>query len=136
MKVPSKKELCELLDLDDAQADLVRALCANANNREELEVLIEKNCPQTWQYANSCHSWPFDNYMWRCTMVLHALNCILGTHGVEVLHTDDDSGAGFPTFECCIEYCNTGDTYAPTLFYNSDTDTLFISSYGDVAEDL
>lgn len=132
MKAPSKKELCELLDLDDAQADLVRALCANTNNREELEVLIEEKCPQTWQHANICHNWPFHSYDSRCAMVLHAIDCVLETCGVECLNTEDQDYLGPPTFS----YLNAGDTYAPTLFYSSDKEALFISSYGDVVESM
>ncbi len=132
MKAPSEKELCELLDLSPEQARLVRELAQNVDHRDNLEALIEEHCPQTWRYANSCHSWPFHGHMWRCTMVLHAVDCILNTHGVESMRTEDEDVCDTPT----LQYCNTGDMYAPTLFYNSEDGLLFISCYEVEAQNL
>jgi len=132
MNPPSEKKLCELLNLSPEQAKLVRDLAKNVDNRDNLEALIELYCPETWRYAHSCHSWPFQGHMWRCVMVLHAVDCILGTCGVESMRTEDEDVCDTPT----LQYCNTGDLYAPTLFYSSENELLFISCYETEAQNL
>ena len=52
---------------------------------------------------------------------LGELNALSGHAGVESLYHD-----GKPS----IWYLNAGDTYAATVFYNSDTNNLFISDLG------
>jgi hypothetical protein len=69
--------------------------------------------------------------MWRTTLVLHAIDRILTTHGVEPL------GASMHVpYTPDYEYCNTGEPYTPTLIYKRETDRLFIGCYGDIAERL
>lgn len=52
---------------------------------------------------------------------LDELNALSGHAGVESLYND-----GKPS----IWYLNAGDTYSSTVFYNSDTDNLYISDLG------
>lgn len=61
-------------------------------------------------------------------MMLHAIDEILGTFGVEPLGPVDMRDG--PPFE----YCNTGDSYAATIIYSRESDTLRIGSWGDIAE--
>lgn len=130
MKAPTKKRLCDLLNLEPKAASLIKRLASSVDDRERLETLIEKHCAETWEYAKRCHSWPFDSAMWRRTMVLHAIDCIMDTYGVEALGECSDDGRQGPPFE----YMNTGDSYVLTLVYDRIKDKLFISSWGDVVE--
>ena len=66
-------------------------------------------------------------------MALHAIDQLVETYGVEPLRDPADGDFdhdGAPAYE----YLNTGDTYAATLLYSRDDDTLSIGSWGDVAE--
>ena len=54
---------------------------------------------------------------------LGELNALSGHYGVESLYPRQPD----------LWYLNAGDTYAATVFYNSATDTLFISDLGTVA---
>lgn len=114
------------LSADDAK--LIRALAHAADYRETLASLIEQHCPQTQAYARSCYSDPYASYMWRVTLALHAMDVILGTHGVEAL--DDDNSMHAPD----IEYLNAGDPYVTTLLYHRPVDALRIGCWGDIAE--
>lgn len=128
MKAPSIKALCETFKLERKQARLIRELAHAVDNREELEGIIEVNCPETWAYSRQCHGDPFAGFMWRRTMALHAIDHILGTCGVEPLGPVD-MRAGPP-----FEYCNAGDPYVATLIYSRAADALRIGSWGDIAE--
>lgn len=61
-------------------------------------------------------------------MILHAVDRLLGTFGVEVLDRRENSTS--PEYE----YLNTGDPYNTTLVYKRSTDNLFIGAWGDIAE--
>lgn len=116
-------------DLTREDAKLIRALCKAVDERDTLEALIEDRCEATATYARSCYHIPWGSAMWRRTMVLHALDVICGTCGVEAIGSSDVAPYSPP-----YEYLNTGDTYAATLVYNWRSDTLFVSSWGNIAE--
>ena len=105
---------------------LIRQLCAAADDEERLEALVRARCPETWSYVESCASWPLDSR----TVVLHAVDVILGTDGVEHLG-EVDMRDGPP-----VEYCNAGDPYAVTLVYYRDADALRVGCWADAAERL
>ena len=127
---PQLKRLRETFDLDAAQAKLIKQLCAARDSAEKLAHIIENHCPDTAAYAGGCHRSPYHSQMWRTTLVLHAIDCILGTHGVEALDPDGVYCVHPPAYE----YCNTGDTYATTLIYKRETDRLFVGCWGAIAE--
>lgn len=58
---------------------------------------------------------------------LAACDQILGTHGVEDIGYHNQFDYGF-------SYCNTGDTYATTIGYDSKNQRFLITSYGDFVE--
>lgn len=129
MRVPLRKNLQKhFRHLTAKQANLIRRLAHAVDDRGKLEPLIERECPETWRYARSCHNDPFDTGMWRRTMALHAIDRILGTYGVEAL--GPVSMREGPPYE----YMNAGDPYVTTLIYRRDTDNLFIGSWGPIAE--
>lgn len=129
MKAPSLKRLLETFsEVTRNQADLIRALAHAADDREKLRTLIETHCPETDKYARSCFHDPYRSSGWRRTLVMHAIDYLLGTGGVEPLGPVDMHNG--PPFE----YCNTGDTYAATLIFCRDADEIRIGSWGDYAE--
>jgi hypothetical protein len=129
MRCPSTKRLrATFPNLQRGQATLIRRLAHDVHHRDTLRNTIEARCPKTHAYALSCYNDPYDGGMWRRTMMLHAIDEILGTCGVEALGpVDMHKGPPF-------EYCNTGETYAATIVYSRDSDMLRIASWGDVAE--
>jgi len=127
---PSIKKLRETFDLDAAQAKLIKDLCAARDDRDALQTLIEARCPATHGYTIVCCTDPYHGRLWRTTLVLHAVNCILDMSGVESLDPDGDFRMHPPAYE----YCNAGDTYATTLIYKRATDRLFIGNWGDIVE--
>lgn len=112
----------------DCDARLIKRLCAAADDRDALRAIIEAQCPETDRYARSCYNDPYHGGMWRRTLILHAIDRILGTCGVEPLGAVD-MRQGPP-----YEYCNAGDPYVATLIYKRETDTVRIGSWGDIVE--
>jgi len=129
MRAPSASTLVETFRIDNEQANLIRKLAKYVDEPEKLSEVVEASCPGTVKYVRSLHSSPWGSHMWRVTVALHAMDETLGTHGVEGLGPGSGSSHAPP-----YEYLNTGDSYAATLIYKRSTDTLFISSWGDIAE--
>jgi hypothetical protein len=131
MICPSTKTLEKSLNITAEQARLIRKFAKAADDRDALQDLVESNVvPHTAQYVNSLHSSPYNSYMWRVTVALHAMDNILETHGVEGMWPANDRECYAPPYE----YLNTGDTYDLTLIYKRETDRLFLGSWGCIAE--
>jgi hypothetical protein len=129
MKAPSAKALLSAFRLSAEDAKLIRALAAAAADGEKLKALVDKRVPGTEIYVRSLHSDPYYSRLWRNTVALHAMDKIMGTHGVEGLGPQR-RGDYAPAYE----YLNTGDTYAATLIYDRDRDRLFVGNWGDLVE--
>lgn len=132
-RVPSERVLLDAFrDLTPERAKLIRALAHATNDPVKLSSIIHGNASlaRTAAYAKSCYGDPFDSPVWRRTMMLHAVDVLLETHGVEPLG-EVDMRRGPP-----YEYCNAGDSYATTLIYFRDADALRIGSWGDLVEHL
>lgn len=131
MRCPSPKRLkAAFPQLTDAQVRVIRLLAALAGDGTLLKQAVSLYAPMaTVQYVRQMHSSPYSSQMWRVTVVLHAIDDILGTHGVEALGPDV-GGSNPPPYE----YLNSGDTYGTTLIYTRATDTLRIGCWGDIAE--
>jgi hypothetical protein len=127
---PTQKSLQTTFKLDAKQARLIKDLCTLRDSPEKLIALIHKECSETAAYTRRCGNYVTCSSRLRRTMfVLHAIDHILGTCGVESLGSTDNPGYA-PDYE----YCNAGDTYATTLIYKRETDRLFIGCWGDIAE--
>jgi hypothetical protein len=118
-------------NLSAADARLIKRIAKAHDERDQLATLIEKCCPETQSYVRSLHSDPYRSGIWRTTVALHAINVLVDGHGIEGLG-EPRGGDYAPPYE----YINMGDTYAATLVYKRDTDTLSIGSWGDIAESL
>ena len=130
VRAPSTKALLsEFRNLSAEEAKLIRKLADATDDGERLKKLVDAHVPATSSYVRSMHSDPYRSRLWRTTVALHAMNEILGTHGVEGLGPPR-SGDYAPPYE----YLNAGDTYAGTLIYDRGGDRLFVGTWGDVVE--
>jgi hypothetical protein len=131
MLCPSEKSLIARFGLDRTQAKLVRQLAHTVDDGDALRKLIDEKCPETAKYAASCHNDPFDTDIWRVTMVLHAIDKIVGGHGVQGLGPGRRGDYAPP-----YEYVNFGDPYVTTLIYSraDGANNLYIGSWGPIAE--
>ncbi len=128
MRCPSTKNLkASFKKLDTKKANLVRALAKAVDSADDLETLVENSCPETVKYVRSLYSDPYRSQMWRRTVALHAIDDLIGGHGMEPLGPVGHSGPPY-------EYSNMGDPYVTTLIYKKATDNLFIGCYGGTAE--
>lgn len=64
-------------------------------------------------------------------MILHAIDTLIGTFGVEPLYGSRQEAHGI---ELPHYYLNTGGSYNTTLIYKRETDNLFIGCWGNIAE--
>jgi len=62
-----------------------------------------RDVPETDAWVRSCYHEPDHE-----EQAIHAADVLLGTYGVEGWASEDGRSG--------VSYCNTGDTYAPTLF--------------------
>jgi hypothetical protein len=113
--------------LTDEQADRVRALARLVDDADELEAYVDAHCPETAQYVRSLYSSPYTSGMWHRTVVLHAIDVVLGGDGVEPLGPVSTSGPPW-------EYVNFGDPFATTVLYSKSADALYIGAWGPIAE--
>lgn len=130
MRAPSAKTLlAEFRQLSADDAKLIRKIAAAADDAVDLKAIVDAYVPGTERYVRSLFSDPYRSRLWRTTVALHAINEVLGTHGVEGIGPPR-SGDYAPSYE----YLNAGDTYAGTLIYHRDGDRLFVGTWGDVVE--
>jgi hypothetical protein len=61
--------------------------------------------------------------------VMLACDEVLGTYGVEAIVPDGD-------WRAAASYCNTGDTYAPTILYCHRDSEYMVTSWGDYVENM
>lgn len=129
MRAPSAKRLVEAFKIEPDAARKIRRLAHLVNDSDGLQAFIEKHCPATHAYARSCHGDSFRTRIWRVTMALHAIDILVGGHGIEGLGAPR-SGDYAPPYE----YVNMGDPYVQTLIYKRETDNLYLGSWGSVVE--
>lgn len=124
---PSAKALIEAFKISADDAKKIRILCKLVDERDALSDFIANECPDTQKYVSSMYNSPYNSGMWRRTVVLHAIDRLVGGHGIEPLGPVAMSGPPY-------EYVNMGDTYATTLIYKKSNDRLSIGNWGDIAE--
>lgn len=119
-------------DLSYHDADLICRLWAARDDEKSLRILVGF-VPQTESYVRALHSNPYDSATWRRTVALHAIDVLLGTHGVEPIYSpEQEPGCDTPAGE----YLNAGDTYTTTLVFDRDADEIRIGCMGDFVEAL
>ena len=130
MRSPSVKRLVETFKIAPSGAKLVKKLARATDNPGALADSVEKHCPATYEDARSCPGDPYRDHMWRVNVVLHAVDVILGTHGVECLRRKHGRPLEAPPYE----YCNAGDPYTATLIYSRATDNIYIGCWATLVE--
>lgn len=136
MRSPSVKRLLDAFpaDLTPEGANLIRQLCRLADQLDELEELIADHplLVETHAYVRRLHNSPYRSAMWRRTVILHAVNRLIGGFGVGAIDTGKDGFLTPPEYE----YVNMGDPYTETLIYSraNGADNLFTGCWGDTAE--
>jgi hypothetical protein len=114
-QLPSIKSLATITD---RPKDLRRLL--EIHNSYDLAGLLPK-CPSAEQWLRECHNKPSFH-----EIKMSMINEFLGTHGVEYIR------AGRGTKSPAIEYCNAGDSYAPTILFVKGT--YRVGDWGSIVE--
>lgn len=117
MNAPTVKTLVDRLGVDRDTAARVRGLLTGDTDPETI--------PETAAWVRACYHRPH----WT-DIALHAVDVVLGTFGVEGWSTGYGRGG--------VSYCNTGETYTPTvvLIHNSRTGarSWAVCSWGSIVE--
>lgn len=131
MRAPSIKTLHEAFpNLHPCVASEIRKLVRNVDDKDTLAHVIETSHGDTHKWRMSCYGDPINQAFSRREIVLHAIDRMLGTYGVEALGPSDND----PHFVSRYQYCNAGDPYVATLIYKRDTDNLFVGCWGNIVE--
>ncbi len=120
MICPPAKKLAETFKISAKSANLIRRIARAAEDGDSLESVIGKCCPDTRSYVDRLSNDPYRNSHWRTVVALHAINDLVGGHGIEALGRR--------------EYINMGDPYVETLIYTPGSDRLSIGNWGYYAE--
>lgn len=99
------KDLKEL-NLDDEQTATVLGLINGTLEPESIEA--------TERWIRQCYHRPSN-----ASLVMHAIDATIETHGVEALGESPDFCSPPP-----FEYCNAGDTYVATIIRDNETGEL------------
>ncbi len=132
MRSPSASIMVRDLGIERSAALLCKRICRAVDSRDALSRIVEKHCPATAAWIRACYHDPTARAFSRREVVLAALDEIIGTCGVEALGPSDNDPHYVPRYS----YLNTGDSYAATLVYKRDTDHIYVSSWGTIAERL
>jgi len=116
---PSIKTIATRLSwLDSEQVKQIRGLIDGSVNPLEASSWV-----RNW---NNRHQ----NEPTKIEQIINAIDEVMNTHGVESLYTGWDNYLQHPT----AIYCNTGETYTPTVVYCYKTERFKIMSWGDYYE--
>lgn len=133
MNLPSVATLSTLTDTT-AEARLLRRLLELFRAwREQRTPTGERNSAALYAFigthAPNTHNWATKQCFHRPNvrhLVMTAANELLGLHGVETIDARDCGDT--------IEYCNSGDTYTPTLLYSHRSETFRVGDWGTLVE--
>lgn len=110
--------VASLTRIKDVTPEIAKAIRAVWRTTKSSEVFAAS--PQTKAYIDACYHLPKFREIKR-----HAINCILGTHGVEYLGQYKPSGDS-------VHYCNAGDPYTTTIIFIGHR--LIVACWGDLVE--
>ena len=127
----SKKNLIKEFGILAEEAELVLLLVRYAGDpyrpseTHRLESLIYSTpcLEKTEEYARRCHTSPFNSWMWRKTMAMHAIDTLVDGFGLE--------GGKLRGKE--FSYVNFGESYTPTIIWSTEAKTPYIGCWGDRA---
>lgn len=119
-RIAPANKIAEVLRIEPDKAKQVRALIGGELNPEDFKSV------QKW--VNQCHNPPE-----HIEKLLLALNEVIGGFGVEVVTSENEWVSHFYQ-NIVLEYINLGDTYTPTICFDTDNQTFFLGSWGDYVE--
>lgn len=91
--------------------------------RSQVEKLELDSLPGARDRVVECYHYPSHT-----DRTMHALNALLGTHGVEAL------GDVHPLDGPPFEYLNVGDPYVATVVWYRSSGRYYVRRYGDIVE--
>jgi len=83
--------------------------------------------PATGKWVDQCHNMPS-----RVELLMFAFNELLGYHGVEDVGLESESG-NYRTGTIST-YCNSGDTYNPTIIWDAGRGVFKLTDVGSFVE--
>ena len=112
---------------------LTRDLAITPEQAEKIRDLIrgriladDESLPKTARWIASCYHRPD---LQSPETIMHAIDEVLETSGTEAIFADN-----WAVTRPVMEYCNAGDTYAPTIVYDYPRGRYLITTYGDWVE--
>ena len=141
MKNPTIKQLMETLYLEEANAKAVKWIMRNYSQVPEVFTVCgwldeEGSSKLTYNRLAPFESilrdvWQGPTNIPRGTTeeALSMIDKIIGTCGVENEMFEDPEG-----WTINLDYCNTGDTYASTIYYSSADDAFCLGDWGSCVE--
>lgn len=131
MRYPSVKTLVGQLGVSESRAKYIRKLM-------RLEVSDHQLPAATQRWLRQCYhttSIETGRMATRREVAMHAIDVVLGTHGVEAVELSANR-KWIDSYHCNIAftYCNTGDTYMATVLLDSASQHFAVSSWGGRVE--
>ena len=116
---PSIGRIQKFFGIDNAKAETVRGLLDRSIDPESLPII--KNWLKTMQHEPR-----------KIEKIMEALNVTLEMFGIEAIRFED----WIDNYYCdiCATYLNTGDTYAPTILYDTKNKKFILTTFGDFVE--
>jgi hypothetical protein len=109
-------------------AKLIKQFCQNLEPEDFYNLLVanEDLLPKVpyWHDFDSFYHPRF----WYDT-ALKYIDLLLQTHGVEGISTED-----YSCYKCVAQYCNAGDAYATTVYWDDIKKEFHIGCWGDLVE--
>lgn len=113
----------DVLELSPENGRLIWLLMTG---HRKVEDIFEGLIPHTLKWIASCYHEPRER-----EKVMAAINELLGCHGVEAI----ESPGGDSFEKPLMEYCNTGDSYCPTVVRDHCRGRWLVCGWADWVED-
>ena len=127
----STTNLLKTFDITDSQAHMIRGLVKNKFEIKYTE-LWRIALPKTFDWIDACYLNPLYNHC-RDGVTIEAINEVLGGYGIESIRNESNWVSHYWQ-DTCFLYVNMGDTYTPTILYDTRKDRYIVSDFGTVVE--
>jgi hypothetical protein len=121
-RIPSINEIAKRIEyIDRPKARLIRKLMEAVYSGD-----VDALNPAEWPVRR------LDSLAKRASRALELIDDVLDTCGVESIRHESYDGGYWG--DVVASYCNTGDTYASTILFDTERDVFYVTSYGDWLE--
>ena len=124
--------LLKTFNINYTQAFVLRTLVKGELEIEDTE-FMRALFPKTFDWIDSCYHNPLYYNCHTDEINLEALNEILEGYGIESIRKGS-SWVSHYWQDTRFLYVNMGDTYAPTILYDTRKDKYIVSDFGTVVE--